>query len=125
MVTTREFFEVIKPHEVTVDCSKMWAAFDNAHKELGDADNYDTCSWYGNSGLPVLPCYEVLSYENGYQRNVLFVTREQNEILADWWETTEDFVLVSEKYNQYNIFTGDIDEIFIFDGDYSELINLR
>lgn len=125
MVTTREFFEVIRPHEVTVDCSKMWTEFDKAHKELGDFEMYETVTWYGNQGLPVLPCYEVLSYEDGSQKNVLFVTREQDSILADWWENTTDCVLVSEKYNQFDIYAGDIDEIFVFDGDNSELINCR
>ena len=121
MVTNREFFEVIRPHEATVDCSKMWAEFDKAHEET----DYETVTWYGNQGLPVLPCYEVLGYEDGGQDGVLFLTREQYEVLCNWWDNTSDYVLVSEKYNQYNIYTGDLDEIFIFDGDNSELIFCR
>lgn len=122
MVTLRkEFFEAIRPHQVTIDCSKMWTEFDKVHEDT----DYETVTWYGNHGLPVLPCYEVLGYKDGGQDNVLFLTREQYEILCNWWETTEDYILVSEKYNQFDIYAGDIDEIFVFNGENSELISCR
>ena len=134
MVTLeKEFFETVRHYQTKVNTTEMWKAFDKAEAEKGypmqDVEGnelYTTCAWYGNHGLPVLPCYEEFSsVDSNVGFGVLLMTREQYEIFCKWQENTTTDILASRKYNQYDLYVGHIDEVFVFDGENSEIIYLR